>query len=76
MGVQRIRSPRKRRRGGGPVLGPMLKSIHRGPKGGGGGSKPQNPPPPRSASADDYKQPNLHYTAGISLDHVKIIIDF
>ena len=33
--------------GGGPILGPMLKSLHRGPKGGGPG--PLDPPPPRSA---------------------------
>ena len=30
---------------GGPILGPMLKSLHRGTKGGG----IQTPPPPRSA---------------------------
>ena len=30
---------------GGPVLGPMLKSLHRGPKGG-GGCGPPGPPPP------------------------------
>ena len=37
-----LRSTSKKR-GGGPTLGPMLKSLHRGPKGGGGGS---GPPPP------------------------------
>ena len=37
---QRTRSPRKKR-GGGPALGPMLKSLHRGPKGGS-----RTPPPP------------------------------
>ena len=31
-------------KGGGPTLGPMLKSLHRGPKGGGSG--PPGPPPP------------------------------
>ena len=30
---------------GGPVLGPMLKSLHRGPKGGGGVQTPDPPPP-------------------------------
>ena len=35
-GVQLIRSPRKR----GPALVPMLKNLHRGPKGG------PDPPPP------------------------------
>ena len=30
-------------KGGGPTLGPMLKSLHRGPKGGGSG--PPGPPP-------------------------------
>ena len=34
------------RGGGGPTLGPMLKSLHCGPKGG-GGSGPPGPPPPR-----------------------------
>ena len=31
-------------KGGGPTLGPMLKSLHRGPKG--GGPDPLDPPPP------------------------------
>ena len=31
---------------GGPILGPMLKGLHIGPKGGGGGSGPPGPPPP------------------------------
>ena len=31
-------------KGGGPTLGPMLKSLHRGPKGG-GGPDPLDPPP-------------------------------
>ena len=35
---------------GGPTLGPMLKSLHRGPKGGGGGPDPLDPPPPGSAT--------------------------
>ena len=32
-------------KGGGPTLGPMLKSLHRGPKGGGGVRTPWTPPP-------------------------------
>ena len=40
-GVQLIRPPRKY---GGPALGPMLKSLHSGPRGG-GGVPPQGPPP-------------------------------
>ena len=39
-GAQLIRSPRK---GGGPTLGPRLKSLHHGPK---GRSRPQDTPPP------------------------------
>ena len=31
--------------GGSPTLGPMLKSLHRGPKGGGGSGPPASPPP-------------------------------
>ena len=31
--------------GGGPTLGPMLKSLHCGPRGGGGGPDPLDPPP-------------------------------
>ena len=34
------------KKGGGPTLGPMLKSLHRGPKGGGGVRTPWTPPPP------------------------------
>ena len=34
--------------GGGPILGPMLKSLHRGTKGG-GVQTPWTPPPPGSA---------------------------
>ena len=33
--------------GGGPILGPMLKSLHRGPK---GGSSPPDPDPPMGSS--------------------------
>ena len=42
-----LRSTSKKRGGGprgGPALGPMLKSLHRGPKG--GGPDPLDPPPP------------------------------
>ena len=41
--AQVIRSPRKKRGGGsgeGPALGPILKSLHRGPQKKGGGSDP------------------------------------
>ena len=37
---------KKRVLGGGPILGPMLRSLQRGPNGGGGGSGPPGPPPP------------------------------
>ena len=44
-----LRSTRKKGGGGprgGPTLGLMLKSLHRGPKGGGGAGPPGPPPPP------------------------------
>ena len=36
---------KQKKRGGGPTLGPMLKNLHRGPKGGGGSGPPAPPPP-------------------------------
>ena len=43
---------KKGRPDGGPILGPMLKSLHRGTKGGGVGT-PWTPPPPPPGSATD-----------------------
>ena len=37
---------------GGPTLGPMLKSLHRGPKG--GVRTPRTPPPPPGSATEVY----------------------
>ena len=58
-GFQLIRCPRKR---GGAALVPMLKSLHRGPRGG-GASRPQDPRTPGSAI------PIPHLNALIALHH-------
>ena len=53
-GVQIRSTSKKGGPDGGPILGPMLKSLHHGTKG--GGPDPLDPPPPGSALAMEAQE--------------------